>query len=161
MRVFVFSDAFSQGYLFLSCSELIFFAEQFHAEVQFGQFKFLIWHHTSYFAQADKTNLLSSGCSLMNKAFHQIDCTWLCKPWKYIIVFCQLFTFRCFIDLLWNSFSRSVCLTGYKYPLKCRWCFYSSQFSCLTPHSLHLYLIIPNLLEIGNCNCPVTQIWVC
>lgn len=161
MRVFVFSDAFSQGYLFLSCSELIFFAEQFHAEVQFGQFKFLIWHHTSYFAQADKTNLLSSGCSLMNKAFHQIDCTWLCKPWKYIIVFCQLFTFRCFIDLLWNSFSKSVSLTGYKYPLKCRWCFYSSQFSCLTPHSLHLYLIIPNLLEIGNCNCPVTQIWVC
>lgn len=44
-----------------------------------GSFKFLIWHHTSCFSQADKTNPLSSGCSIMNKTLHQIDCTWLCE----------------------------------------------------------------------------------
>lgn len=70
----------------------------------------------------------------MNKTLQQIECTWLCKPQKYIIVFCQ-----CLLSGIYWFLSRilSKCMP-YKDSLKFRCYFYSSKLFGFIPHSLHL-----------------------
>lgn len=152
MRVFVFSAAVSQGYLFLSSFELIFFFLLNSSTLRFslGSSGFSSGTTPALLKQIKQIFRLQDVLS-WTKLFIKLalpDCV------SMEIHYCGLsvFTFR-FLLISSRILFKTLCATNDKDSLKFRCCFYSSKLPGLIPHSLDHALIIPCLLERGNGNC--------